>query len=141
MLSVCYHCLGGADKRYRFDGSEDMTPYHEPSGASYLTQVFVCVCVCAHVCVCVCVCVRVCVRVCLCVCYSAIISILKQQNSIPVINALTCIVIIEYSFPCECLSPCSFCHRVSTPPWSTTTTTLWTFSFLPNMTQATPMLG
>jgi hypothetical protein len=29
---------GGADTRYRFDGSEDLTPYKEPSGASYLTQ-------------------------------------------------------------------------------------------------------
>jgi hypothetical protein len=29
---------GGADKRYRLSGSEDLTPDHNPSGAVYLTQ-------------------------------------------------------------------------------------------------------
>ena len=65
----CYRCLGGADKRYRFDGSEDMTPERKPSGASYLTQV--CVCVCVWVCVCVCVCVRACLFACMLVCVHA----------------------------------------------------------------------
>ena len=66
--------LGGADKRYRLSGSEDLTPDHNPSGAVYLTQVWdVCVCVC----VCVCACVRACMymHVCMCACMHAYVGV------------------------------------------------------------------